>query len=141
MRLAGALRYKPLPVSLLDDLRQAAASIDPQFQPTSNELPGVVAALIAHTEHGDSFLEAAGQGPEQTSQLLAGGADDAGAEEGTEQAPDDSQTSEGAGPTVTGPTGPVDPEQEDKEAAKASRRATRQQTQVEHEPGATGAKS
>ena len=46
-------------MSLLDDLRAAAGAVDPQFQPTSNELPGVVAALAAYVEHGDRFLKAA----------------------------------------------------------------------------------
>ena len=46
-------------MSLLDDLRAAAGAVDPQFQPTSNELPGVLAALVAYNEYGDKFLKAA----------------------------------------------------------------------------------
>ena len=60
-------------MSLLDDLRAAAGAVDPQFQPTSNELPGVLAAVAAYMEHGDKFLKAAGQedGTAAVTELLA----------------------------------------------------------------------
>jgi hypothetical protein len=46
-------------MGLIDDLRQAAPAVDPQFQPSTNELPGMVGALVAYVEHGDKFLKAA----------------------------------------------------------------------------------
>jgi hypothetical protein len=46
-------------MGLLDDLRQAAPAVDQQFVPGSNDTPGVLAALIVYTEHGDKFLKAA----------------------------------------------------------------------------------
>jgi hypothetical protein len=46
-------------MGLSDDLRQAAGAVDPQFQPTSNETAGVLAAVAAYMEHGDKFLKAA----------------------------------------------------------------------------------
>jgi hypothetical protein len=67
-------------MSLLDDLRQAAGSVDPQFQPTSNETTGVLAALVAYTEHGDEFLKAAADedGTAAVTELLAPPADEGG---------------------------------------------------------------
>lgn len=94
-------------MGLLDDLREAAATIDPQFLPTQNELQGVVAGLALHLEHGEKFLEAAGSGGTQAvTDLLA--------------------------PALE----PMTAEESDAAAAEAARHATAHQTTVEHEPGA-----
>ena len=58
-------------MSLLDDLRAAAPSVDPQFQPTANEVPAVVAALALHAEYGKKFLAAAEEGPAAVADLIA----------------------------------------------------------------------
>ena len=60
-------------MSLLDDLRAAAASLDPQFQPSSNETGPLLGALIAYTEHGDKLFKAAGEqdGIAAVTELLA----------------------------------------------------------------------
>jgi hypothetical protein len=71
-------------MSLLDDLRAAAGAVDPQFQPTSNELPGVLAALVAYNEYGDKFLKAAQDDENargKVTDLLAGGAKHASSSE------------------------------------------------------------
>jgi hypothetical protein len=95
-------------VSLLEDLRAAAPTIDQQFLPTSNELVGVVAGLALQLEHGDAFLNAAKQGGTQgVTDLIAG-------------------AGQQAEPT---------PEESDEQAAHAARHATAHQTKVEHEPG------
>lgn len=58
-------------VSLLDQLRTAAGTVDSQFLPTSNEIPGILAALVYYTEHGDAFTEAADEGTDAVTDLLA----------------------------------------------------------------------
>jgi hypothetical protein len=58
-------------MGLLDDLRAAAPSLDPQFQPSSNEAGPVLGALIAYTEHADKFLKAAQEGTAAVTELLA----------------------------------------------------------------------
>ncbi|HKD16469.1 MAG TPA: hypothetical protein VKG23_01280 [Thermoanaerobaculia bacterium] len=55
-------------MGLSDDLRAAAASIDPQFVPSSNETGPLLAALVAYTEHGDKFLKAA-EGDDATAKV------------------------------------------------------------------------
>jgi hypothetical protein len=61
-------------VSLLDDLRAVAARLDPQYQPTSNEVGPLLGALIAHTEHGDKLTKAAedDENPNAVNELVAG---------------------------------------------------------------------
>ena len=99
---------------MLDDLRAAHASVDHQFLPTSNELPGVVGGLALYLQYGDKFLEAAQQGGVQAVTELV------------------------TAPEEDGEPEAVDPEKSDKDAAQAARRATSQQTRVvEHEPGGT----
>jgi hypothetical protein len=96
-------------MGLLEDLRAAQATVDHQFLPTANELPGVVAGLALYLEHGSGYLEAAeAGGTAAVTDLIAGNGEDAGE---------------------------VDREKSDKDAAEASRRATSQQTKVEHETG------
>ena len=60
-------------MSLIDDLRQAAGSLDPQFQPSSNETGAILGALVAYVEHGDKFLQAAqdDNGTAAVTELLA----------------------------------------------------------------------
>ena len=102
-------------MSLLEDLRAAAPTVDAQFLPTANELVGVVGGLALYLEHGDDFLQAAEQGGvTAVTDLIASGK-----------------------PAAE----PVDAEQSDKDAAQAARRATSQQTTVEHEPGESTEKS
>ena len=96
-------------MALLERLRAASASIDPQFLPTSQEAPGVLGGIALYLEYGDRYLDAAESDNSMVAvQELITGAD---VDE------------------------PVDPEESDRQAAAASRRATSQQTQVEHEPG------
>ena len=59
-------------MSLLDDLTAAAQSIDATSQPSSNQVPGIVAALVLYTEHGDKFLKAAEDGPPAVTALSSG---------------------------------------------------------------------
>jgi hypothetical protein len=58
-------------VSLWDDLRAAAPAVDQQYQPTLNEVPAVVAAIVLHAEHGKKFLAAAKEGPAAVAELIA----------------------------------------------------------------------
>lgn len=119
-------------MSLLNDLRSAAASLDQQFQVTSNEIPGILSALVYHLEHPDDFLKAAEDGGvEAVTELLA---------------PTPPQRDESATPPTdpTAPSSPAAPltDQElhaqiaDLEAQLASRQATEQKTTVTHETGA-----
>ena len=64
-------------MGLLDDLRGAAAKVDPSLQPSSNEVGPLLGALIAYTEHGDKFLKAAesDNGAQEVSALLSGDQD------------------------------------------------------------------
>jgi hypothetical protein len=55
----------------MDDLRAAAGSLDASLQPSSNETPALLGALIHYTEHGDAFLAAAEDGPAAVSDFLA----------------------------------------------------------------------
>ncbi|HEX6461099.1 MAG TPA: hypothetical protein VF032_19440 [Thermoleophilaceae bacterium] len=45
-------------MSLLDDLREAAAAVPPSHQPVGAELASIVGALVGVVEHGKDFLEA-----------------------------------------------------------------------------------
>lgn len=97
---------------LLEDLRSTYHTIDPQFLPTSQEIPGVLGALALYVEHGDGFLEAARQSSQHVTELITSAA--AGAAESEATA-----------------------EERDQQAAESSRRATAQQTKLtEHEPAA-----
>lgn len=58
-------------MSLIDDLRQVADLLPPSHVPSLNEIAGVVGAVIAHTEHGDSLFTAAAGGAEQVAKLFA----------------------------------------------------------------------
>lgn len=105
---------------LLEELRNAAKVLDPQFQPSSNEALSILGALVHYAEHGPKFLQAAEGGVEDVVNLLA------------PPAPDPASTSAPA------------QDQEltkriaDLEAQLAARQATEQQTAVTHEPGAGG---
>jgi hypothetical protein len=64
-------------MSLMDDLRTVAASLDPSLAPSSNEVGPLLGALIAYTEHGDKIVQAAEDGGSAgVSDLLAPAADD-----------------------------------------------------------------
>src|SRR6185437_13263330 len=57
-------------MSLLDDLRGAANSLDIQFQPAANEIQKLLGALIHYSQHGDQFLQAAEKGVGDVTDLL-----------------------------------------------------------------------
>jgi hypothetical protein len=111
-------------VSLLDDLKEAAKSVDPQYQPTSNEQGPVLAALALFVEYGQQFLDAAQQGSKAVADLIA-------------PAPAEAPAVEPAAPAPTA-AAPTDEELAaqiaDLQAQQAARQATAQQTTVEHEP-------
>lgn len=116
-------------MSLLDDLRSAAHSLDQQFQLTSNELPAVLSALVYHLEHPADFLKAAEDGGIEAVTELLSPAPPAR----TETDPTASTSPAGAaGLDVAG----LSPEQlADLQAQIDTRRATAQQTTVTHETG------
>jgi hypothetical protein len=58
-------------MSLIEDLRTVADSLDPSLAPSSNEEGPMLGALIAYTEHGPAVLKAAKEGPEALSELLS----------------------------------------------------------------------
>lgn len=120
-----------LVVSLLDDLRSAAGALDIQFQPSSNEIQGVLGALVHFAEHGKAFLEAAEKGVDDVLALIA-------------PPPEPEPVTPAAPVTVDVPSAPAPPmtDQElqkqiaDLQAQLATRQATEAQTVVTHEPGA-----
>jgi hypothetical protein len=105
-------------MSLIDDLRAAGQSVDPQFQPTANELPGFVAALALWSEHGDKFTQAAKDGG------MVGVAQLVNPE--VEQAPAGELSDDQMRAQIS-----------DMQAALDARAATAKATQVEHQPGET----
>jgi hypothetical protein len=113
-------------VSLLDDLTAASASVDTQYQPSSNQVPGLLAALVAYTEHGDAFLEAAGEddGGDSLNKLLSG------AEPDDEPEPDPGDAKQDAPPQTDEE---LERQISDLRARHATRRATAQQT-VPYQP-------
>lgn len=112
--------------TLLDDLRAAGQALDPQFQPSSNEIQGVLAALVHYTELGDEFLKAAHQGAEDVTKLLA------------PEPPPEPEPAAPAAPASTSEANVSELEKQisDLQAQLASRQATSQQTTVDHETGA-----
>ena len=44
-------------MSLIDDLRTLGDKIDPALMPTLNEVPKIIAALVATAEHGEDLFE------------------------------------------------------------------------------------
>ena len=58
-------------MALLDDLKAASANLDPSYQPATSDLAPILGALIAYSEHGDKFLDAADQGAQKVSDLLS----------------------------------------------------------------------
>lgn len=128
-------------MSLLADLKSAAHLIDPQFQATSNEIPGVLAALVHYAQYGDKFLQAVEKGGEEVTQLLA------------PPAPKDAEQPAADAPPAAVPSDPAAPTADetalsddqlaariaDLQALEASRHATAGQTTVEHETGAPAA--
>lgn len=58
-------------MNFIEQLRKLGASLPPSHVPSLNELAGVVGAVIAHAEHGDSILRAAEHGAEEVAKLLA----------------------------------------------------------------------
>lgn len=117
-------------MSLLDQLRTAGQALDPQFQPSQNEIASVLGALVYYTEHGDDFLKAADDnGVEGTTELIA-----------PKPSPEDG-TPAAAGPSTQPAAGPVDQAEAasddelrkqiaDLEAQLATREATAKQTQL-----------
>ena len=116
-------------MSLLDDLREAGRALDLQYQPTSNEIQGVVAALVHYAEHGQEFLTAAEHGAEDLDKLLAPAPPEpAPAADVAEPAP-------GGAPAAATSDSELEAQIADLEAQLAARRATAQQTVVEHQTG------
>jgi hypothetical protein len=114
-------------MSLFEDLRAAAGTIDPQFQVTANEVPGVLSALVHHLEHPDDFLKAAEEGGvEAVTELLAPAP--------PPEAPPSDPTAPAAAPSPD--VAELEKELSDLRAQLASRQATAQQTTVTHEEGA-----
>jgi len=115
-------------MSLLDDLRAAVKNLDAQFQVASNEVAGVLSALVHHLDKGERFLEAAGEGGsvQDVTELLA-------------PAPAQDGTGESAAAAASESSDLSDEELQarisDLQAQQAARRATGQQTQVDHQPG------
>lgn len=118
-------------MSLLDDLKAGAKSIDSALQPTSNEIPSLLASVVAFLEHGDKYLQAVEAGAEEVHGLLA-----PPPAEPEPAAP----AAAPAAPASSEPASLSDDELEatirDAQAALDSRRATAQQTTVTHETGA-----
>lgn len=136
-------------MSLLTDLRDAGRALDIQFQPNSNEVAGILGAVVHYLEHGDEFLKAAEGGVDDVTKLLE-------PKTGPEEAP--AQTPSPAGASTPAPAAepyapPAEPsaasapvsDQEleaqiaDLQAQLASRHATAQQSTVTHEPGVSDA--
>lgn len=125
-------------MSLLDDLREIAKTIDSQFLPSTNEVQGILGAIVHYAEHGDALLTAAEAGVEDVTKLL---------EPKTE-----TEAAQPPAPAATAAPAPEVPAQApapaaatddelaaqiaDLQAQQAARRATAQQTTVEHETGA-----
>lgn len=78
---------------LIDDLIVAGKTIPPSHLPNVADVAGVVAALAAHIQHGNSFLAAAEKGADAVAELLA-----------TEQA---KQEAESAAPAPTADAAPA----------------------------------
>src|ERR1700733_14409801 len=57
-------------MSFLDDLRKIGTAIDGTVGVQANEVRQIVAALVAHAEHGDDLVKAAEDGPQAVSDLL-----------------------------------------------------------------------
>lgn len=110
--------------TLLDDLRAAGQALDPQFQPSSNEIQGVLAALVHYTELGDEFLKAAHQGAEDVTKLLA------------PEPPPEPEPAAPAASSSEANVSELEKQISDLQAQLASRQATSQQTTVDHETGA-----
>lgn len=120
-------------MGLLDDLRRAGQALDIQFQPSSNEVQGVVAALVHYVEHGDEFLKAIEGGAQDVEHLLVPQPAEAPAEPAS---------------PAPAPAADLPPDERalsdeelharisDLEALLASRQATAQQTTVTHDTGA-----
>lgn len=118
-------------MSLLSDLRAAAQALDPQFQPSANEVQGILGALVHYAEHGDEFLKAADSSVEDVAKLLQG--EQAQAEPAEQPA----GVVGAAAPAASEPTDDEIAKQiSDLQALQASRQATAQQTTVTHETGA-----
>lgn len=114
-------------MSLLDDLRAAAQALDPQFAPSSNEVQGVLGALVHYAEHGEEFLKAAEAGSEDVVKLLQPHTDEPGSPEPAPAA-------------VAEPVSDqeLDAQIADLQAQRDARRATSQASQVTHETGVGG---
>lgn len=111
-------------MSLFDDLKAAAQVLDPQFQVSSNEIQGVVSALVHYAEKGDEFLKAAEKGVDDVTNLLSPPAPESTAPaEGSAEAPAPLSDDERA-------------ELADLRSQQAARQATANQSTVDHEPGA-----
>lgn len=112
-------------MSLFTDLKDAARSLDQQFQVSSNEVPAVLSALIHHIEHPDDFLKAAEDGGvAAVTELLS-------------PAPPEGQPSDPAAPAGASED-ELRRQVADLEAQLAAREATSQQTTVTHETGSGG---
>jgi hypothetical protein len=122
-------------MSLLDDLKAGAAAIDQALQPSSNEIPSLLASVVAFLEHGDKYLQAVEAGADEVHNLLA---------------PPPPELEPAAAPAApAASSGPVDSSEpatlsddeleaqiRDAQAALDARHATANQTTVTHEPGA-----
>jgi hypothetical protein len=108
-------------MSLLDDLKAAAGALDIQYQPSSNEVQGVVGSIVHYLEHGDEFLKAAAAGAEDVTKLLS---------------PPPPEPAPAAPAGAAGSQAELEAQIADLQAQLAARQATAGQTTVTHETGA-----
>ena len=125
--MAGVSEPESRDPSLLDQLRGVAGKVDPQYVPSANEVPGLLAALIHYTEHGDKLTGADSAGDVQ--EVLAPGSSPADPAAGGAAPPPQRQPAQLSDDEL-------DRQLADLQAQRDSRRATSQQTTLEHEPGA-----
>lgn len=104
-------------MNLFEQLRKLGATLPPSHVPTLNELAGIVGAMVAHAEHGDSILQAAEQGAEEVAKALAPAAADVASVLVPEAAPV-AQAAAAMVEHLPGPTPPADPEDEVAELKK-----------------------
>jgi hypothetical protein len=60
-------------MSLFDDLVNAGKQLPPSHVPSAHDLPGLVGAIVAFGEHGETFLKAAEAGVDEVASFLGGG--------------------------------------------------------------------
>lgn len=119
-------------MSLLDDLRHAAKSLDPQFQPQTNELQSILGALLVFAEHGEKFLTAAKDGGTAGVSELVAPAPPAAEAPPVPAAPPAAEQPVNATPATDAE---LEAQISDLQARLAARQATEQHPVVEHQTG------